>query len=102
MQPCDSPECDLPCAVPDSNLPRDVPCAKKLKCGCPCPSLKGEPCARQVCPKHASPSVKAQVVDLLMLTKLGDYEREVTDALSSLITLDCGASPSSGIPIRSG
>ncbi|GEM08564.1 hypothetical protein Rt10032_c05g2581, partial [Rhodotorula toruloides] len=40
--------------------------------------------------EHTSPDTKKHVVDLLMLTTLGDYARDETDPLTSLITLDCG------------
>ncbi|BGP31025.1 hypothetical protein JCM10296v2_002789 [Rhodotorula toruloides] len=90
LHPCDTPGWEIPCAVPDSLLPANIVCDKKLKCGCPCPSLRDEPCARQICPKHASSSAKGQVVDPFLMTTLGEYKRDDADALTSLITLDCG------------
>ncbi|GAA5992370.1 hypothetical protein JCM10908_000450 [Rhodotorula pacifica] len=89
LQPCDTPDCKLPCASPCNVVPKEVACSARLpKCGCPCPSLKNEPCGRQVCPKHSKN--KSQVVDLIMMTTLADFDPTDPDPLQRLITLDCG------------
>ncbi|GAA5867315.1 hypothetical protein JCM3774_003543 [Rhodotorula dairenensis] len=89
LQQCDTPGCALPCASPCNVVPKDVACTKKLpKCGCPCPSLKNEPCDRQVCPKHSGK--KDQVVDLVMMTTLAEFDPSDLDPLQKLVTLDCG------------
>lgn len=64
LQTCETPACGLPCAVPCVALPRDTPCGRTLPaCGCPCPSLLGESCEKQVCPIHSAG--RDQVVDFM-------------------------------------
>ncbi|KND02782.1 uncharacterized protein SPPG_08964 [Spizellomyces punctatus DAOM BR117] len=80
--------CLLPCGSPCCRLPCDERCDKILSCGCQCPSVCGEPCPKpsQACPKCASPQSKTSVVDMIMFTRLEDYDLDE----GPLLALNCG------------
>ncbi|KAF8598648.1 hypothetical protein BDV93DRAFT_593819 [Ceratobasidium sp. AG-I] len=69
-------------------LPCDKKCLNKLKCGHPCPSVCGEPCAQQSCIFCTNGGTPDSIVDLVMHASLLDLEDEGT--LDSMkITLPC-------------
>ncbi|KAG8764170.1 hypothetical protein FRC15_007720, partial [Serendipita sp. 397] len=74
---------------PCTRLPCDKRCTVKLKCGHPCPSVCGEPCDEQLCPRCATTNQKSQVVDLVLQSTLEDVDLEGTGLDCVLITLAC-------------
>ncbi|KAI1789230.1 hypothetical protein LXA43DRAFT_1155066 [Ganoderma leucocontextum] len=82
--------CPVLCGSICSRLPCDEPCTKSLKCGHPCPSVCGEPCATQKCVVCLPAERKADIVDFIMQRRLEEVDLESTDVSDRLITLACG------------
>ncbi|PIL26781.1 hypothetical protein GSI_11117 [Ganoderma sinense ZZ0214-1] len=83
-------KCPVLCGSICSRLPCDEACTKSLKCGHPCPSVCGEPCALQKCVRCLPADRKADIVDFIMQRRLEDIDTESTDVSDRLITLACG------------
>ncbi|PWY93890.1 hypothetical protein BO94DRAFT_563445 [Aspergillus sclerotioniger CBS 115572] len=79
--------CNLPCAVPCSNLPCSLRCEKKLPCGHQCPGLCGERCPKsQYCRDCCGQDILERFVDVL------DFRtyKEIDVDKEPLIFLSCG------------
>ncbi|WVQ96520.1 hypothetical protein IAU59_003625 [Kwoniella sp. CBS 9459] len=82
--------CQNLCSMPCSRLPCDEPCDRLLSCGHPCPSVCGEDCSKQICPRCATEDQKSSVVDLINMTALADIDTSKSGLDNRLITLTCG------------
>ncbi|KDR70088.1 hypothetical protein GALMADRAFT_255486 [Galerina marginata CBS 339.88] len=88
---CTHYTCPVPCGSVCIRLPCDQPCTSALVCGHRCPSVCGENCAVQVCPKCAPAHKKDQVVDLILSRTLLDVMPELGGLDELLITIpSCG------------
>ncbi|KAH7108419.1 P-loop containing nucleoside triphosphate hydrolase protein [Auriculariales sp. MPI-PUGE-AT-0066] len=86
---CPHYTCPVPCGSPCARLPCDVPCAKVLTCGHPCPSVCGEICEEQVCPS-CTKEEDADVVDFILQRRLNEVDPSAGTLDEMLITLKCG------------
>ncbi|GLB37649.1 putative P-loop containing nucleoside triphosphate hydrolase protein [Lyophyllum shimeji] len=84
---CPHYACPLPCGSVCARLPCDKRCDKVLNCGHRCPSVCGEDCSIQVCPRCASPDLKEKVVDLILGLTLEDILDDGEELDNLLITL---------------
>ncbi|KAF9555859.1 P-loop containing nucleoside triphosphate hydrolase protein [Agrocybe pediades] len=84
---CAHRTCPVPCGSICIRLPCDLPCTETLKCGHKCPSVCGEDCKKQICPKCAPAEKKSQVVDMILSRTLADVNPESGDLDELLITI---------------
>ncbi|OCF35130.1 hypothetical protein I316_03171 [Kwoniella heveanensis BCC8398] len=82
--------CQNLCSMPCARLACDEPCDKLLDCGHSCPSVCGENCSKQTCPRCATDAQKSSVVDLFVMTTLAEVDISRPDLDCRLITLGCG------------
>lgn len=78
--------CTAPCGAPCDRLPCDARCERALDCGHRCPGLCGEECPEGGVACRECSVKKDHVVDLVMMTSLGEHDPEE----EPLITLACG------------
>ncbi|KAJ8583241.1 hypothetical protein M405DRAFT_937339 [Rhizopogon salebrosus TDB-379] len=84
---CPHHSCPVPCGSVCARLPCDVPCEKALRCGHKCPSVCGEECDVQICPRCAPGDKKNQVVDFIMQRTLSEVEPELGTLDEMTITI---------------
>ncbi|KAN0098042.1 AAA domain containing protein [Tylopilus felleus] len=81
---CTHYSCPVPCGSVCVRPPCDRRCEKILGCGHQCPSVCGEDCAIQVCPKCASEKQKAQIADFVMQRTLAEVDPD-SESLEELV-----------------
>ncbi|KAI9460071.1 hypothetical protein HD554DRAFT_2028943 [Boletus coccyginus] len=84
---CPHDSCPVPCGSVCARLPCDRRCDKVLRCGHRCPSVCGEDCAVQVCPKCASEDQRIQVADFIMQRTLAEIDPDLESLDEMLITI---------------
>ncbi|KAF9227364.1 hypothetical protein BS17DRAFT_747823 [Gyrodon lividus] len=84
---CPHYRCPVPCGSVCARLPCDKRCESTLACGHRCPSVCGEDCKIQVCPRCAPDEQKFQVVDFIMQRTLSEVTPDEGSLDELLVTI---------------